>query len=91
MSVGVLISKFDLFAATVAATMVGLLIGFFQYTRAGLSFRAVADDQFSALAVGLRLSRTWVIVWSAAGFVALSPACSGVRGRVCSSRCHWWC
>jgi branched-chain amino acid transport system permease protein len=68
---GVLISKFDLFAAGVAATMVGLLIAFFQYTRAGLSFRAVADDQFSALAVGLRLSRTWAIVWSAAGFVAL--------------------
>jgi branched-chain amino acid transport system permease protein len=68
---GVLVSKFDLFAASVAATMVGLLIAFFQYTRAGLSFRAVADDQFSALAVGLRLSRTWAIVWSAAGFVAL--------------------
>jgi branched-chain amino acid transport system permease protein len=68
---GVLVSKFDLFAAGVAATMVGLLIAFFQYTRAGLSFRAVADDQFSALAVGLRLSRTWAIVWSAAGFVAL--------------------
>ena len=68
---GVLVSKFDLFAAGVAATMVGLLIAFFQYTRAGLSFRAVVDDQFSALAVGLRLSRTWAIVWSAAGFVAL--------------------
>jgi len=68
---GVLISQFDLFAAGVAATMVGLLIAFFQFTRAGLSFRAVADDQFAALAVGLRLSRTWVTVWSAAGFVAL--------------------
>jgi branched-chain amino acid transport system permease protein len=68
---GVLISKFDLFAAGVAATMVAVLTAFFQYTRAGLSFRAVADDQFSALAVGLRLSRTWAIVWSAAGFVAL--------------------
>jgi branched-chain amino acid transport system permease protein len=68
---GVLISKFDLFAAGVAATMVAVLTAFFRYTRAGLSFRAVADDQFSALAVGLRLSRTWAIVWSAAGFVAL--------------------
>ncbi len=68
---GVLISQFDLFAAVVAATMVGLLIAFFRYTRAGLSFRAVADDQFAALAVGLRLPRTWATVWSAAGFVAL--------------------
>jgi branched-chain amino acid transport system permease protein len=68
---GVLISRFDLFAAAVAATMVGLLTAFFQYTQAGLSFRAVADDQFAALAVGLRLPRTWATVWSAAGFVAL--------------------
>jgi branched-chain amino acid transport system permease protein len=68
---GVLISQFDVFAALVAASMVGLLTVFFRYTRAGLSFRAVADDQFAALAVGLRLPRTWATVWSAAGFVAL--------------------
>jgi len=68
---GVLISQFDVFAAVVAASMVGVLIAFFRYTRAGLSFRAVADDQFAALAVGLRLPRTWATVWSAAGFVAL--------------------
>ena len=52
---GVLISTFDLFAAGVAATMVALLTVFFRYTRIGLAFRAVADDQFAALAVGLRL------------------------------------
>lgn len=68
---GVFISKFDLFAAAVAAAMVGLLIGFFQYTRTGLAFRSVADDQVAALAVGLRLQRIWAIVWSAAGLIAL--------------------
>ena len=31
----------------------------------------MADDQFAALAVGLRLPRIWAIVWAAAGFVAL--------------------
>jgi branched-chain amino acid transport system permease protein len=68
---GVLISKFDLFAAAVAATMVALLTVFFRYTRVGLAFRAVADDQFAALAVGLRLPRIWAAVWAAAGLVAL--------------------
>jgi branched-chain amino acid transport system permease protein len=68
---GVLISKFDLFAAGVAATMVALLTVFFRYTRIGLAFRAVADDQFAALAVGLRLPRIWAAVWAAAGLVAL--------------------
>jgi branched-chain amino acid transport system permease protein len=67
----VLISSFDLFAAAVAATMVALLSAFFRFTRTGLAFRAVADDQFAALAVGLRLPVIWAIVWTAAGFVAL--------------------
>jgi branched-chain amino acid transport system permease protein len=68
---GVLVSKFDLFAAAVAATMVALLTVFFRYTRIGLAFRAVADDQFAALAVGLKLPRIWAAVWAAAGLVAL--------------------
>jgi branched-chain amino acid transport system permease protein len=68
---GILISAFDLFAAGVAATMVALLTVFFRYTRVGLSFRAVADDQFAALAVGLRLPRIWATVWATSGVVAL--------------------
>ncbi|WP_413992235.1 branched-chain amino acid ABC transporter permease [Labrys okinawensis] len=68
---GVLISTFDLFAAGVAGLMVVLLTLFFRFTRVGLAFRAVADDQFAAYATGLRLPRIWTIVWSAAGVVAL--------------------
>ncbi len=68
---GVLVSQFDIFAAAVAAAMVLLLSLFFRYTRIGLSFRAVADDQFAALAVGLRLPLIWAGVWAAAGLVAL--------------------
>jgi branched-chain amino acid transport system permease protein len=68
---GVLISQFDLFAAAVAGAMVTLFALFFRYTRTGLAFRAVADDQFAALAVGLRLPRVWAAVWTAAGLVAV--------------------
>jgi branched-chain amino acid transport system permease protein len=68
---GILVSKFDLFAAAVAAFMVASLTAFFRYTRTGLAFRAVADDTFAALAVGLRLPRIWATVWTAAGAVAL--------------------
>ncbi|HWA42592.1 MAG TPA: branched-chain amino acid ABC transporter permease [Hypericibacter adhaerens] len=68
---GVLISQFDLFAAGVAGAMVALFTVFFRYTRVGLAFRAVADDQFAALSVGLRLPRIWAIVWTASGVVAL--------------------
>ncbi|MET4483748.1 branched-chain amino acid ABC transporter permease [Bradyrhizobium sp. F1.13.3] len=68
---GVLISRLDMFAAAVAGGLVALFALFFRYTRTGLSFRAVADDQFAALAVGLRLPRVWGAVWAAAGIVAL--------------------
>ncbi|MGY3487631.1 branched-chain amino acid transport system permease protein [Bradyrhizobium sp. USDA 4011] len=68
---GVLISRFDLFAAAVAGSLVALFALFFCYTRTGLSFRAVADDPFAALAVGLRLPRVWASVWTASGIVAL--------------------
>jgi branched-chain amino acid transport system permease protein len=68
---GVFISQFDLFAAAVAGAMVALFALFFRYTRTGLAFRAVADDQFAALAIGLRLPRVWAAVWTAAGIVAV--------------------
>ncbi len=68
---GVLISRFDLFAAAVAGLLVAALALFFRYTRTGLAFRAVADDQFAALAVGLRLPRIWATVWAASGLIAL--------------------
>ncbi|MBR1160238.1 branched-chain amino acid ABC transporter permease [Bradyrhizobium elkanii] len=68
---GVFISRFDLFAAAVAGSLVALFALFFRTTRTGLSFRAVADDPFAALAVGLRLSRVWAVVWTVAGIVAL--------------------
>jgi branched-chain amino acid transport system permease protein len=67
----VFISTFDLFAAGVAASIVALLTIVFRYTRIGLAFRAVADDQFAALAIGLKLPVIWSAVWIAAGFVAL--------------------
>lgn len=68
---GVFISTFDLVAAAVAASMVAVLTLVFRYTRIGLAFRAVADDQLAALAIGLRLPVVWAIVWAASGFVAL--------------------
>jgi branched-chain amino acid transport system permease protein len=68
---GMLISQFDLTAAGISAALVAALVGFFHYTNTGLAFRAVADDQFAALAVGLPLNRIWSLVWTAAGLVAL--------------------
>ena len=64
------VSRFDLFAAAVAAALVGVLGVLFQFTRAGVGLRAVADDPLAAIAVGLDLPRLWAIAWGA-GTVAL--------------------
>ncbi|CDF94719.1 MULTISPECIES: branched-chain amino acid ABC transporter permease [unclassified Pseudomonas] len=68
---GMLLSKFDIFAALTAASLVLVLSWLFNKTRLGLSLRTVADDPLAALAVGIRLQRVWVVVWSVAGFVGL--------------------
>ncbi|KJV25838.1 ABC transporter permease [Aquitalea magnusonii] len=68
---GLMLSRFDLFAAGSAGLLVLLLSLLFNKTRIGLSLRAVADDQLAALAVGIRLQRMWVLVWAVAGLVGL--------------------
>ncbi len=70
-SANLLVSKFDLIAAAVAAVLVAALSFFFQYTKTGRALRAVADDHQAALSIGIPLQRIWVIVWIAAGVVAL--------------------
>lgn len=68
---GILISKLDLFSASVAGLLVLSLSFLFSKTRFGLSLRAVADDPLAAQAIGIRLDRIWILVWAVAGFVAL--------------------
>lgn len=70
-ALGVAVSRFDLFAAAVAASLVAALSLLFRKTRAGVALRAVADDPLAAVAVGIDLRRLWAIVWGVAGVVAL--------------------
>ncbi len=64
-----IISKSDVFAGVVALGLVLLLYMFFQYTRTGLSLRAVSDDHLAAQAVGIPLSKIWAIVWAVTGVI----------------------
>ncbi len=66
----ILVSKFDGFAAGVALVMVVGLYLFFQYTRTGLSLRAVSDDHMAAQAVGIPLTKIWAIVWAVTGVIS---------------------
>lgn len=68
---GIQVSRFDLFAAGIAALLVAVLAVLFRATRAGIGLRAVADDPLAAIAVGIDLRRLWAIAWGVAGVVAL--------------------
>lgn len=68
---GLLINSFDLVAAFVGAALVIALAAFFHYTRIGRALRAVADDHQAAMSIGIPLKTIWVVVWTAAGVVAL--------------------
>ena len=63
--------KIDIAAAIIAGLMIAALAFFFQKTRIGRALRAVADSHKAALSVGISLNLIWVIVWFAAGIVAL--------------------
>jgi branched-chain amino acid transport system permease protein len=65
------LQKLDIAAAVVASIMVAGLAVFFSKTRIGRALRAVADSHSAALSVGISLEQIWVIVWFAAGLVAL--------------------
>jgi len=68
----VTLQKLDIAASGIALVMVAGLALFFQWTRIGRALRAVADDHQAALSVGISLNQIWVVVWFAAGIVALA-------------------
>jgi branched-chain amino acid transport system permease protein len=79
----VALQKIDIAAAIIASIMVAALGVFFQRTRIGRALRAVADSHKAALSVGISLEQIWVIVWFAAGIVAISTGIMwGARSQV---------
>lgn len=68
---GMMLSPFDLFAASAAGVLVLVLALLFNKTRLGLGLRAVADDPLAALSLGIDLRQMWGLVWAVAGVVAL--------------------
>ena len=77
------LQKIDIAATIIASLMVASLALFFQKTRIGRALPAVADSHKAALSVGISLEQIWVIVWFAAGLVALATGIMwGARSEV---------
>ena len=70
-NLGLFISALDLTAGVVATVMIVGLALLFKYTKMGLGLRAVADDPGAASSIGIPLKNIMLMVWTAAGVVAL--------------------
>jgi branched-chain amino acid transport system permease protein len=70
-NLGLFVSALDVTAGLVAASLIIVLALLFKYTKMGLGLRAVADDPGAAASIGIPLKNIMLLVWSAAGFVAL--------------------
>lgn len=82
-NLGLFISTLDLTAGVVAVAMITGLSLLFTYTKMGLGLRAVADDPGAASSIGIPLKNIMLLVWSAAGVVALVAGCMwGARAGV---------
>ncbi|MGF1502754.1 MAG: branched-chain amino acid ABC transporter permease [Paracoccaceae bacterium] len=68
---GLFVSALDVTAGVVAAVLIIVLALLFRYTKMGLGLRAVADDPGAAASIGIPLKNIMLLVWSAAGVVAL--------------------
>jgi branched-chain amino acid transport system permease protein len=71
---GLVLSNAHLWAMVVSALMVVLFFLFFKYSRLGLSMRGVANDQDTAMLMGISVKRVFALTW------ALSFAIAAIAG-----------
>jgi branched-chain amino acid transport system permease protein len=68
----------DLIRAAVSILAIVAVWWFFQYSRAGLALRAIADDQQAAMLVGIDLHQYFTVTWAMAGVICvIAGALSG--------------
>ncbi len=72
---GVSISWTQLVGVIVTAVMIGGFSWFFKKSTVGISMRAVSDDQFASMSVGISVPRVFGLAWATAG---LSAAAAGI-------------
>lgn len=71
---GIILSYTHLWAMTVSGLMVVLFFVFFQYSRVGLSMRGVANDQDTAMLMGISVKKVFSMTWG------ISFAISAIAG-----------
>jgi branched-chain amino acid transport system permease protein len=72
---GVSISWTQLVGVIVTMVLIGGFSWFFKKSTVGISMRAVSDDQFAAMSVGISVQKVFGLAWATAGLSAAAAGC----------------
>jgi branched-chain amino acid transport system permease protein len=72
---GVSISWTQLVGVIITFVLIGGFSYFFKKSTVGISMRAVSDDQFASMSVGISVPRVFGLAWAAAGLSAAAAGC----------------
>jgi branched-chain amino acid transport system permease protein len=72
---GVSISWTQLLGVIITFTLIGGFSWFFKKSTVGISMRAVSDDQFGSMSVGISVPKVFGLAWATAGLSAAAAGC----------------
>jgi branched-chain amino acid transport system permease protein len=77
---GVSISWTQMVGVIITFVMIGAFTWFFKASTVGISMRAVSDDQFASMSVGISVPKVFGLAWATAGLSA--AAAGGIIGNI---------
>jgi branched-chain amino acid transport system permease protein len=77
---GVSISWTQMVGVVITFIMIGAFTWFFKASTIGISMRAVSDDQFASMSIGISVPKVFGLAWAAAGLSA--AAAGGIIGNI---------
>ncbi|MFC1799078.1 branched-chain amino acid ABC transporter permease [Thermodesulfobacteriota bacterium] len=77
---GISISWTQFVGVVITMIMIGAFTWFFKASTVGISMRAVSDDQFASMSIGISVPRVFGLAWAAAGLSA--AAAGGIIGNI---------
>ena len=77
---GVSISWTQMVGLVITFSMIGAFTWFFRASTVGISMRAVSDDQFASMSIGISVPKVFGLAWATAGLSA--AAAGGIIGNI---------
>jgi len=77
---GVSISWTQMVGVIITFIMIGAFTWFFKASTVGISMRAVSDDQFASMSIGISVPKVFGLAWATAGLSA--AAAGGIIGNI---------